>query len=150
MGNFVLFLVALLLWAVSLFLVAEAAKTQKWALGRDSVPDPYSGVGMSQVLSFVFIFLWATRVFITSQSTDPLRFASQLLLKPDQLTGGIVLAVFPPIVVGLVKVITALVVSRGEETELERRNRFSVTSFYLVLHLLIGIVAAVLLYRFFL
>jgi hypothetical protein len=105
---------------------------------------------MSQVLSFIFILLWAARVFITNQSSDPLRFISQLLLKPDLLTGGIVLAVFPPVVVGLVKLITALMVSGGEETALERRNRFSVTSVYLAFHLIIAIAAGLLLYRFFL
>jgi hypothetical protein len=103
---------------------------------------------MSQLLSFLFICLWTARVFLLSQTQDPIRFVSQLLLKPDQLTGGLLLAVFPPVVVGLVKLITALVVSRGEETELERRNRFSVTAVYLVIHLVIGIVSAVLVYRF--
>lgn len=148
MWNFVFLLLALLLWAISLFLVAEAAKSQKWALGSDGIPDPYSGVAMSQLLSFLFICLWTARVFLLSQTQDPIRFVSQLLLKPDQITGGLLLAVFPPVVVGLVKLITALVVSRGEETELERRNRFSVTAVYLVIHLVIGIVSAVLVYRF--
>src|ERR1051325_2018645 len=106
MWNFVLFLLALFLWAVSLFLVAEAAKSQKWALGGEGLPDPYSGVGMAQFLSLIFILLWTARVFLMSQLPDPLHFISQLLLKPDQLTGGFLLAVFPPVVVGLVKLIT--------------------------------------------
>ena len=52
MWNFVLLLIALLLWAISIFLVAEAAKNQKWAFGgTGGMPEPYSGVAMSQLLS---------------------------------------------------------------------------------------------------
>ena len=151
MSNFVLFLLALFLWAISLFLVAEAAKSQKWALGRNGLPDAFSGVAMAQVLSSIFILLWAARVFlITQPQQDPVHFISQLLVRPEQLTGGILLAVFPPVIVGLVKLITALVVSCGDvETVTEQHNRISVTSVYLVLHLIIGVASAVLVYRFF-
>jgi len=153
MWNFILLLIALLLWAISLFLVAEAAKNQKWVWGeRDGIPDPYSGVAMSQLLSCLFIFLWLARAFVLTQPTqDPFHFVSQLLVKPEQLTPGILLAVFPPLIVGLVKLITALVVSRGEmENEIERRNRLWVTSVFIVLHLLLAVAAAMLLYRYFL
>src|ERR1043165_4146669 len=121
MWNFILLLLALFLWAISLFLVAEAAKSQKWALGGDGLPDPYSGVGMSQFLSFLFVLLWAARVFLMSQPQDPFHFLSQLLVKPDQLTAGILLAVFPPVVVGLVK----LVRSEEHTSELQSRGLIS-------------------------
>jgi hypothetical protein len=150
MWNFVLLLIALLLWAVSIFLVAEAAKNQKWAFGgRDGMPEPYSGVAMSQLLSALFIFLWAARVFLLTQTAhDPFQFISQLLLKPEQLTPGVLLAVFPPVIVGLVKLVTALVVSRGElENEIERRNRLWITSVFLVLHLIVAVAAALFLTR---
>ena len=148
MSHFVLFLIALLLWGISLFLVAEAAKTQKWALGdRDGVPDPYSGVAMAQLLSMLFIVLWFGRIFVLTQpSPDPIHFVSQLLVKPEQLTPGILLAVFPPVIVGLVKLITALVVSPGEvENPVQRRNRLWMTSVFTLLHIIIAIAAALIL-----
>jgi hypothetical protein len=153
MWNFILLLIAILLWAISLFLVAEAAKDQQWAWGeRDGIPDPYSGVTMSQLLSCLFILLWLARDFFLNQpAQDPVRFLSQLLIKPDQLTPGILLAVFPPVIVGGVKLVTALVVSRGEqENRVERRNRLWVTSVFLVLHVLTAGAAAILLMRSFL
>jgi hypothetical protein len=150
MWNFVLLLIALLLWAISIFLVAEAAKNQKWAFGgTGGMPEPYSGVAMSQLLSCLFIFLWAARVFLlTEPAQDPIRFLSQLLIKPEQLTPGILLAVFPPVIVGLVKLVTALVVSSEEmENEVERRNRLWITWVYILLHLIIAVAAAMLLAR---
>jgi hypothetical protein len=152
MGNFVLLLIAVLLWAVSLFLVGEAAKSQRWALGGPGgMPEPYSGVGMSQMLSLLFIFLWLARVFVMSRpAPDLLRFIPQLLASPEQLTPGILLAVFPPLVVGVVKLATALVVSHGQtESEIERRNRFWVTTVFIALHLIIAVATAVLLIRAF-
>jgi hypothetical protein len=150
MWNFVLMLIAVLLWAISLFLVGEAAKSQRWALGGPGgMPEPYSGVGMSQLLSCLFVFLWLARVFLlTRPAPDPLRFIPQLLASPEQLTPGLLLAVFPPLIVGVVKLVTALVVSHGEmETAIERRNRSWVTSVFIALHLIIAIAAAILLVR---
>ena len=153
MRNFILLLIALLLWAISLFLVAEAAKDQKWAWGeRDGIPEPYSGVAMSQLLSCLFILLWLARDFFLNQSPqDPIRFLSQLLIKPEQLTPGILLAVFPPVIVGVVKLVTALVVSQGEqENQVDRKNRLWVTSVFLVLHVITAVAAIMLLTRVFL
>ena len=150
MWQFVLLLIALLLWAISLFLVGEAAKSQRWALGgREGMPEPYSGVAMSQVLSLLFILLWVARVYISLRpGRDPLYFLSQLLARPEQLTPGFLLGVFPPLIVGVVKLVTALVASRGElENEVERRNRLWVTSVFIVLHVIIGTATAVLLPR---
>lgn len=151
MWNFILLLISLLLWAVSLFLVGEAAKSQKWALGgAGGMPEPYSGVAMSQLLSCLFIFLWLARVFFSIQPPpNPLHFIPQLLANPEQLTPGILLGTYPPLIVGLVKLFVALGVSREEtENQVERRNRRWVTSVFIVLHLTIAIAAAVLLVRF--
>ena len=153
MWNFVLLLIALVLWAISLFLVGEAAKSQKLALGGPGgMPEPYSGVAMSQLLSLLFIFLWLARAFLlTRPEPNPLHFVSQLLVAPEQLTPGILLAVFPPLIVGMVKLVTALVVSRGEmENDVERRNRISINAVFLALHLIIAVAAAVILTRSFL
>jgi len=150
MWQFVLLLIALLLWAVSLFLVGEAAKSQRWALGGpEGMPEPYSGVAMSQLLSCLFILLWIARSYLSIRpAQDPLYFISQLLVRPEQLAPGFLLGVFPPLIVGVVKLITALVVSRGElETHIERRNRLWVTSVFIVLHVVIGGVTAFLLPR---
>jgi hypothetical protein len=55
--GFVTLLISILLWAVSLFLVAEAAKSQQWALGnKDGIPEARSGVDMSQLLSCLLFF----------------------------------------------------------------------------------------------
>jgi hypothetical protein len=150
MSNFVLFLIALLIWAVSLFLVGEAAKSQKWALGGlDGVADPYSGVAMSQLLSLLFLILWLARVFFsTTSAPNPFHFISQVLGRPDQFTPGLLLASFPPLIVGMVKLVTALVVTRGEsEVKLVRENRRRVSWVFLVLHLAMAAAAAILLQR---
>jgi hypothetical protein len=152
MWNFVLLLIAILLWAISLFLVGEAAKSQRWALGGPTgMPEPYSGVAMSQLLSCLFILLWVARVFVLTQHTaDPLRFIPQLLATPERLTPGILLGVFPPLIVGVVKLVTALVISHGEmETAIERRNRLWVTAVFIALHIIIALAAAMLLVRAF-
>lgn len=147
MWQFVLLLIALLLWTISLFLVGEAAKSQRWALGGpEGMPEPYSGVAMAQLLSCLFILLWIARSYLSIRpEQDPFHFISQLIVHPEQLTPGFLLGVFPPLIVGAVKLVTALVVSRGElENDIERRNRRWVTSVFLVLHLIIGVVAAVI------
>ena len=152
MANFVLLLISVLLWAISLFLVGEAAKSQRWALGGPGgMPEPYSGVAMSQLLSCLFIFLWLARVFVSTRPVpDLLHFIPQLLAKPEELTPGLLLGVFPPLVVGVVKLVTALVVSHGEmETTIERHNRFWVTLVFIALHLIIAVAASILLLRAF-
>ena len=150
MWQFVLLLIALLLWAISLFLVGEAAKSQRWALGGpEGMPEPYSGVTMSQLLSCLFIVLWISRSYLSIRPVqNPLYFLSQLLVHPEQLTPGFLLGVFPPLIVGVVKLVTALVVSRGElESDIERRNRRWVTSLFIVLHVIIGVATAIVLPR---
>ena len=152
MWNFILFLIALFLWAISLFLVNEAAKTQRWALGGPGgMPEPYSGVAMSQLLSCLFILLWLARIYVLiPHSMEPLRFITQLFAGPEQLTPGLLLAVFPPLIVGFVKLLTALMVSHGEmESKIERRNRLWVTSVLIVVHLIIAAAAAMTLIRAF-
>lgn len=153
MWDFVLFLISILLWMVSLFLVGEAAKSQRWAFGGpEGMPEPYSGVVMSQTVSLLFIVLWILRTYLLTRPVqDPLHFLPELLLRPDHLTPGILLANFPPLIVGIVKLITALVVSKGEaENPIKRRNRLRVTFVFLALHLITAVAAAVLLMQFFL
>jgi hypothetical protein len=148
--GFVILLIAILFWAVSLFLVAEAAKSQQWALGnKDGIPEARSGVDMSQLLSCLFVLLWFGReLFLAQPAQGPFHFIWQLLEKPEQLTPGILLAVFPPLLVGLVKLITAMGL-RGEEAqnEIERRNRLWVNGVFISLHLIFAIAAAVFLAR---
>ena len=90
-------------------------------------------------------------MFLLSRpAPNPLRFIPQLLANPEQLTPELLLAVFPPLIVGVVKLVTALVVSHGEmETAIERRNRSWVTSVFIALHLIIAIAATILLVRAF-
>jgi hypothetical protein len=150
MADFVLFLFSITLWMVSLFLVGEAAKSQKWAFsGVEGLTDPYGGVALSQVVSLLFIFLWFLRIFLMSRPVqDPLSFLSQILVRPQQLTPGILLANYPPLILGIVKLITARVVSRGSaEDELKRRNRLWVTTVFVALHLMIAVVTTIILTR---
>ena len=149
-GGFVTLLISILLWAVSLFLVAEAAKSQQWALGnKDGIPEARSGVDMSQLLSCLFVLLWFGReLFLAQPAEGPFHFIWQLLEKPEQLTPGILLAVFPPLLVGLVKLITAMGLGREEaQNEIERRNRLWVNGVFISLHLIFAIAAAVFLAR---
>ena len=151
--NFVLFLISLLLWALSLFLVGEAAKTQKGALVEPGQKrEQYSGVAMSQLLSLFIIFVWVARGYLLSQPAQSLsHFASQLLVRPEQLTPGLLLGVFPPLIVGAIKLVTALGISRGElENAVERRNRLWTASVTLVFHLILAAATAQILIRYFL
>ena len=144
--NFVLLVTAILLWAMSLFLVTEAAKNQLWALGGDGAPDPHSGVDMSQLLSCLFVFLWFTRGLLTHPSHDPLQFVSQLFAHPEQLTPGIFVAVFPPLILGLVKLITTVGAIRAKATkDVEQKNRLWVSLVYMALHGIVAIGAAIFL-----
>ncbi|HXG53639.1 MAG TPA: hypothetical protein VNN77_19735 [candidate division Zixibacteria bacterium] len=151
MGSFILLLVALLLWSVSLFLVGEAGKSQHWATsGRSGPPEPYSGVAMSQVLSCLFVVLWIARAYFTFRpGADLRRFISHLLSRPELLAPGFLFAVFPPLIVGLVKLATALVVDRGDsESAAERRNRRWIGSVLVFFHLTVALAAALLVHRF--
>ena len=150
MADFVLLLFSITLWMVSLFLVGEAAKSQKWAFsGIEGLVDPYAGVAMSQTVSLLFVFLWFLRLFLINRPVqDPLSFLSQILLRPQLLTPGILLANFPPLILGIVKLITALVVSRGSaEDELKRRNRLWVTAVFVALHLIVALATTIVLTR---
>jgi hypothetical protein len=53
-------------------------------------------------------------------------------VNPEQLTPGILLAVFPPLIVGMMKLITALGATREEiENQVQRRNQLWVNTVYL-------------------
>jgi hypothetical protein len=148
--NFVLLVIAIVFWAISLFLVAEAAKIQQWALGeQEGILNPHSGVDISQLLSCLFVLLWFARELFSTQPTqDPFHLVLQLLVKPELLTPGILLAVFPPLIVGMVKLITALGITRVEITsEIERRNRLWVNTVFIALHLIVALGATMVLAR---
>lgn len=153
MQDFIILLLSITLWMVSLFLVAEAAKSQRWAFGvGEGIPDPYSGVFMSHFISFCFILLWLVRtVLLTSVPQEPIQFLSQMLLRPGQYTPGFLLASFPPLVVGLVKLITVLAGSRwkvGDDSE--ARSRLWITFAFVVFHLLTVLAVVAILTGFFL
>ena len=148
--NFVLLILAILLWAMSLFLVAEAAKGLKWVVGeRPGAPQPFSGVDMSQLLSCFFVLLWLARqLLLTKPGQNPFSFLSDLLVNPESLTPGILLAVFPPLVVGIMKLITAMGATREEtENQVQQRNQLWVNMVFLSLHVAVGAAAAMFLMR---
>jgi len=131
--NFVLLILAILLWAMSLFLVAEAAKGLKWVVGeRPGAPQPFSGVDMSQLLSCFFVLLWLARqLLLTKPGQNPFSFLSDLLVNPESLTPGILLAVFPPLVVGMMKLITAMGAARRKpKTKSSKGISFGSTWFF--------------------
>ncbi len=113
-GSFILLLLSITLWMVSLFLVAEAAKSQRWAFGvGEGIPNPNSGVFMSQTISFCFILLWLVRtLLLTRVPQEPMQLLSLVLLRPGQFTPGFLLGSFPPLVVGLVMLTMVLAGSR--------------------------------------
>ena len=148
MNDFIFLLIAILLWAMSLYLVGEAAKNQKWAIGPPAgKPDTYAGVTMSQLLSVLFILLWVARVYLLIRPRPAIdQFADQLLLDPAPIVPGLLFAIFPPLLVGIVKLITILAVSHGDlESAVERRNRRWISSVHLVLHIVLAIAGALLL-----
>jgi len=150
--NFVLLLLAILLWTMSLFLVAEAAKSLKGVVGeRVGGPQPSSGVDMSQLLSCFFVLLWLARqLFLAKPTQNPFSFLSELLVNPEQLTPGILLAVFPPLIVGIMKLITALGATREEtENQTQQRNQVWVNVVFLSLHVIVGVGATMFLVRSF-
>lgn len=153
MWDFILLLLSITIWMVSLFLVTEAAKSQKWAFGSvEGIPEPYSGVVLSQVISICFILLWLVRtLLLTRLPHEPLQLLAQVLLRPGQFTPGLLVASFPPLIVGVVKLITVLAVSRGRlAEEVDARSRLWVTFVFLGFHLLTASAAIAVLARFFL
>ncbi len=153
MWDFILLLLAIMIWMVSLFLVGEAAKSQRWVFGGvEGMPDPYSGVFMSQLVSFCFILLWFGRILLLGRfPREPMEFLAQILLRPAPLTPGFLVASFPPLIVGLVKLITILVASRKMLTgDIALQNRLWVTFVFIIFHLLTATVAFVILARTFL
>ncbi|MFQ5683858.1 MAG: hypothetical protein ACE5HC_11370 [Candidatus Binatia bacterium] len=153
MWHFILLLLCITIWMVSLFLVVEAAKSQKWAFGGlEGIPEPYSGVFLSQVISLVFLLLWLVRtVLLTGLPYEPFQLFTQILLRPAQFTPGFLMASFPPLIVGLVKLITTLAVPRDRPVqEEESHSRLWVTLVFVVFHLLTALAAIVIFTRYFL
>lgn len=153
MWDFILLLLAITIWMVSLLLVGEAAKSQRWVFGGvEGIPDPYSGVFMSQFISFSFILLWFGRILLLGRfPREPMEVLAQLLLRPAPLTPGILVASFPPLIVGLVKLITILVASRKMlKEDIAVQNRLWVTFVFIIFHLLTATVAFAILARTFL
>ena len=151
MWDFFLFLLSITIWMVSLFLVSEAAKSQEWAFSStEGISNPYSGVLMSKLVSICFILLWFLRtVVLTPLPWEPLQLLTHVLQGPGLFTPGFLMASFPPLIVGLFKLMTALTVSRWSQTEdVEVRNRLWVNVVYLVLHLITASASIIILVRF--
>ena len=148
--NFVLFFVAVLFWSMSLFLVSEIARSQKGTLAeRGGLPEPLSGVEMAHWISFLIVFLWFGRALFSQSGRDPFQFLFELLRQPEQLTPGILLAVFPPVIVGIVKLVLALGITRGEvEDQPTRENRLWISAVLLALNVVFAGASAILLSRF--
>jgi hypothetical protein len=106
---------------------------------------------MSQLLSCFFVLLWIARqLLLTKPPQNPFNFLSELLVNPEQLTPGILLAVFPPLIVGMMKLITALGATREEiENQVQRRNQVWVNTVFLSLHVIVGVGATMFLIRSF-
>jgi len=148
--DFVMFFIAVLFWSLSLFLVGETVRSQKSTLAnRAGLPEPFSGVEMSQWISCLIVLLWFARRLFSHPGQDPLQFLLDLVQKPEQLTPGIALAIFPPLIVGIVKLIFALGITRSENDDQPARdNQVWVTAVFLALHLACGFGATLLLARF--
>ena len=154
MWDFFLFLVSITIWMFSLFLVNEAAKSQEWDLtNADGMPNPNSGVRMSIWVSIFFILLWLLRtVLLAPLPKEPLQLLTQVLDRPGPFTPGFLMASFPPLIVGLVKLTTSLTASRWRksvDTE-DHRGRLRVNLVLLGLHLLTVFASIAILRRFFL
>ena len=102
---------------------------------------------MSQLLSVLFILLWMGRVYLSAKPRPGIeQFADQILLNPGPILPGLLFAIFPPLLVGIVKQITTLVVSHGElENAVERRNRRWISSVHLMLQVGLAIAGILIL-----
>jgi len=146
---FVLFLVAVLLWASSLFCLGEAIKMHDSLSGTGSgIVHAQAAGDTAQLLSFLFVLGWFGRnLFLSSPGESAFDHIENILIAPEQLTPGILLAVFPPVVIGAVKLMTAVGVRQEEGSgEVGRRNWLWVNLSYLSILLVLGIAAALLLY----
>ena len=153
MWDFFLLLLSITIWMVSFFLVSEAAKSQEWAFSsEEGIPYPYSGVLMSKWVSICFILLWLLRtMLLTPLPTEPLQLLTHVLDRPGPFAPGFLIASFPPLIVGLVKLTTALTASRWRRTEeIENRSRLWVNLVLLGFHLLTAFAAIAILTRVFL
>lgn len=107
---------------------------------------------MSQLISLGFILFWVFRTVLLTQPSldDPVRILTQIVLRPGALAPGFLIASFPPLLVGLIKLVTVLVVSRGAEgDEVDHRNRRWVSCVFVILHLATGGAALLILMRYF-
>ncbi len=152
MRDFSLLLLSITIWMVSLFLVSEAAKSQEWAFtSAEGIPNPNTGVLMSKLVSICFILLWLLRtVLLTPVPQEPLQLLTHVLDQPGPFTPGFLIASFPPLIVGLVKLTTALTATRWRQSEdIEDRSRPWVNLVFLGFHLLTALASTAILTRFF-
>jgi hypothetical protein len=69
-------------------------------------------------------------------------------VNPEQLTPKILLAVFPLLIVGMMKLVTALgAVRQAIENQVQRRNQLWVNTVFLSLHVIVGVGATMFLVR---
>jgi hypothetical protein len=148
-GAFAVLLFSVLLWAASLFCLAEALKTQySFFTESDRVAQSHAAVDIAQLLSFLFVLGWFGRnLFLSPPGESPLAHFARLLIQPEHLTPGILLAVFPPVLIGLVKLVAGIgLVQKEPGIGSTRQNWFWINSTYLAVLLVLGITAALLLY----
>ena len=153
MWDFFLLLLSITIWMVSLFLVSEAAKSQEWAFtSAEGIPNPYSGVLMSKLVSICFILLWFLRtVLLNPLPQEPIQLLTHVLNRPGPFTAGFLMASFPPLIVGLVKLMTVLSAVRWRQSEdMEDRSRLWVNFVFVGLHLLTALASLAILIRYFL
>jgi uncharacterized membrane protein len=145
-AGFAVFLVAVLLWAASLFAVGEAVRNQ--SVLATELDRTGRTLDVAQLLSFLFILGWFGRnLFLSPPGESPLDYFNKLIVEPEHLTPGILLGVFPPVVIGLMKLVAGIgFVQRGASGEIERRNWVWINSTYLCVLLILGISAALLLH----
>jgi hypothetical protein len=105
-------------------------------------------VDMAQLLSCLFVLGWFGRnLFLSPASESPLDHLGNLLLEPEHLIPGVLLGVFPPVLIGGVKLIAGIGVKQSDDAdEIERRNWLWVNLTYLSVLLVLGITAALLLF----
>jgi hypothetical protein len=148
-STFAVFLFSVLLWAASLFSVGEAVRVHSsYASVRDRSPQSPGMVDMAQLLSCLFVLGWFGRnLFLSPASESPLDHLGNLLLEPEHLIPGVLLGVFPPVLIGGVKLIAGIGVKQSDDVdEIERRNWLWVNLTYLSVLLVLGITAALLLF----
>lgn len=118
--NYTILVLSIVLWGVSLFLIYEGSRFQKWmTAGDEAAPHPESGVTFSVGFSILIFLLWmpywifAPSLFDYSSSN----IVRNIFWHPLDYAPAFILASLPAALIGLLKFLVAAQISYNKKDE---------------------------------